>query len=183
MGFWTELKELGKGIGEDLLELKKDLKKIGYDTVREIKEDPSKYLIDSAKDVAKGAQKVGQFAVNDALPAYIKTVERISFEKLQEMESFYQSGRLSDEARNKYIETRNKSFETERRTLERLIKFSSEGRKSANRELIEKLNRSCERISWYLSIPNFISDPTIRDAAKDLIESAKAAALEFKNNT
>lgn len=101
MGFFSDLAELGREIGSEISNLGKELKQIGSDTIDEIKEDPDKYIRESASDIAnasgkvlKVAGKVAEVAVTQVLPAVAEGVLKTA---LNQSEKMLESGALSDD--------------------------------------------------------------------------------------
>ena len=77
MSFWDELKQLGKEIGEEVSNLGDELKQIGKDTIEEIKEDPAKYIKESAIEVANGVGKVAIFTATEVIPRIPEAMNRM----------------------------------------------------------------------------------------------------------
>jgi hypothetical protein len=58
MGFWSELGQLAKDIGDDFKQLGSEVKEITSESVVEFKNDPTKYAMDAIKDVGAVAVPV-----------------------------------------------------------------------------------------------------------------------------
>lgn len=84
MGFFDELKELGRGIKEVGQELGRDLSKIAVETKDEIKNDPVKFLSESAVDVAKAGVAIGK-GVCKVAPQVIEAGLQAQQKKLDEL--------------------------------------------------------------------------------------------------
>lgn len=168
MGFWDELKQLGKDIGDEFSTLGSELKEIGKNTVEEIKQDPKKYLAESAKEIATAAVSAGKFVVNEGIP-------RMTSQMAKEMEKKYQENQIPPEQRKAYEESRRNGFEKSKQMLETLIGINESTQ--LNQEDLEKkirrIEKAVDQLIWYKKLPNLgVEDSAIYDA-KQLISRAE----------
>lgn len=108
MGFFSDLADLGRDIGGEFSNLGKELKKIGKDTIEEIKNDPAKYALESAKDIAVISGKAAKFAVTEVLPSM---AENLAKSTASMADKRLQSNDLSPEERAKFEEISERSKE------------------------------------------------------------------------
>lgn len=175
MGFWDDLKQLGKDVGGELSTLGSELKKIGKETVSEIKQDPSKYLADSVKDVAEGAAKFGQYMLKEGLPD-------AGFKATQEMERLYRSGKLPPERHAAYRESRKKGVDQGQRQLGYLVgkAIPSEWNSEQLSMHIKQLEKACARLKWFLKLPELDLDNEVLNEAEGVLTKAKERIRELE---
>lgn len=170
MGFWNDLKQLGKEIGEEISTLGSELKVIGKETAEEIKSNPAKYITDSVKEIAVGAAKVavaGSKAIEKGMPEAI-------FAQAKKQDEEYQKGNLTQEQMAAYLEFRKKQAKTELSSLNRridadIVKEWDTDELSRQSVLIE---HSCRRLKWYMNL-----------SALDISQEDRAAMNEAIDNT
>lgn len=173
MGFWDELKQLGKDIGSEFATLGGDLKEIGKNTAEEIKQDPKKYLAESAKDVASVAVSAGKFALNEALPRMTSQIEK-------GMEKKYQANELPPESRKSYEESRRNSLGKCKEMLQHLISSPPPSTEDDLEKTTRRIEKEIYRLDWYVKLPNLgVEDSVIVDA-KQLISCAEQHIKELK---
>lgn len=89
MGFFSDLKTLASDMGDIVKDCGREIGGILEDTKQEIKDDPTKFAIDSLKEVGSAAVTVGKFTVKEIIPAALNTIneehEKTSkrYEKMQ----------------------------------------------------------------------------------------------------
>lgn len=170
MGFWSELKDLGKNIGGEFSNLGSELKEIGKDTVKEIKEDPKKYIGESAVQIVSGTASLAVGAAK----MLIDQAPNMMFNNLKQMESFCNQGKMSQEQKESYFEQRLKVFNHEIKYLDRLIDKPIEEGEIKDR--IEKLQASKSRLEWFMNLRDFEADEgrDVLTKCKDLISELKS---------
>lgn len=165
MGFWNELKELGRGIGSDLAQLGGELKQIGKDAAEEIKQDPTKYFLDSAKEIAEGGVKLAAGGAKLAWRA-LENIPDINFKNEKKLEDLYQSGKMTGEQANDYEQHRKQALinanDYQLRLINQVLPESLTSEELLRR--VELLEGSEKRLKWYLSLPSL-------EVGKEMIES------------
>lgn len=179
MAFWDDLKQLGKDIGGGLSDLGGELKKIGDETAAEIKQDPKRFLIDSAKDIAvgaaKGATKLGKYILEEGMPD-------AGFRAMQEMERLHRSGKLPPDRHASYLEGRRKGVTHGQRHLNYLTEkpIPDESNPEQLSTHIRLLEKSYTRLDWFLSLPSLDLDQDDLNNAKDTLLRAKERIRELE---
>lgn len=168
MGFFDELKELGRGIKEATGEFGKEIGQIARDTRDDIKSDPGKFLRDSAKDVAGAIASVGKYAFNHGLPdANLRTIKLL--------EEQLHAGKLSHEQREEFMERRRKATRGELKFLKHRIQrdlpddFSVEDIESQ----LDVVESSKQRLKWYLGLPDLGLEEEEHDDADEVLTQSR----------
>lgn len=160
MRLWDEIKNLGKGLGEEVSSLGGEIKKIGNETVAEIKQDPAKYIAESAMKVAGSAVKLGKFVYEDATPEFV-------YQTMKQEEKLYMEGKLSPEQKEKHLQNRRAGVIHMQRVLRSLSEniIPEEATKKDLFSHINKIERSCRRLMWFLRLENLDLDKDVLDEA------------------
>lgn len=173
MGFWSELKELGKDIGSEFATLGGDLKEIGKKTAEEIKQDPKKFLAESAKDVANVAVSAGKFAFNEVIPRMTSQLEK-------EMEKRYQANELPPENRKSYEESRRNTLTKSKELLQHLISNPPPSTEDDLEKTMRRIEKETDRLAWYVKLPNLGVEESVIADAKQLIFCAEQHIKDLK---
>lgn len=175
MGFWDDLKQLGRDLGGELSNLGSELKEIGKETVEEIKQDPAKYIKESAKEAVVGVAKVGRYVYEEGVPTYILS-------SMKEAERRYQNEELTDEQQEKHIANREKGAAHGLRELTKLISKPAHGEWSEEdiSRHIRRIENSSDRLEWFLRLKNPGLSEDIESEAKDALRAGRERIRELK---
>lgn len=175
MGFFDDLKELGRGIKDATKELGKDLGQIAKETKDEIKSDPGKFLLDSAKDVAGAVASVGKYAINHAVPD-------LTWQTMKKVEEQLQSGQLSDEQRADLMDRRRKAAMSEVRFLrhhtDRDLAEDITAKDVESR--IDVVEAARRRLKWYLDLPDLGLELDDQAEAQEMVARSRETVDEWR---
>lgn len=177
MAFWDDLKQLGKDIGGEISNLGKELNEIGKDTIKEIKQDPAKYLVDSAKEVATGAVKIGKYVLEEGIPD-------AGFLSVKKMGDLYRSGQLPEDRHEAYFEQVRNGLSLSRRQIDHLLNKEAPSADNDIKNRINLLKKAINRLDWFLNSSGLDLDSDAFKDAQSEIDRAKEAilALEEQGN-
>ncbi|WP_431265820.1 hypothetical protein ACQ859_11070 [Roseateles chitinivorans] len=149
MGFFDELKKIGRGIKESTEEFGKEMGHRARETRDQIQSEPGKFLLASAKGVAAAVVAVGKYAVDQGIPA-------AAMHSIRHVEEQYRAGNLSDEQQAEFLERRRKAALNEVKLLTHRLQGDLPDGSSAKDidSKIDVVEKSRDRLYWYRGLPN-----------------------------
>lgn len=182
MGFWDELKDLGRDIGQEFANLGQEIKQIGKETVDEFKEDPKKFLKESASEIAEGSVKLAKSGAKHGLRILEKTVSSAMFSQMKQLEGMYQAGEMPKENAAKHPQMRMKWLTDNLREVSKLtgVEVPTDWDSEKIEKHQAKIERAHERLKWCAGLPNLGLDSDVAEEVDVALRNAqkKTRSLE-----